>query len=65
MGELRFDSEGDEFARPVSQNAKTDLTGMFIQWGLVSNRQQAEYLMIALAIVIVIIAVFVYRSTAV
>ena len=65
MGDLRFDSEGDEFARPASENSKSDLTGMFITWGLVSNRQQAEYLMIALAILIAVIAFFVYRSTAV
>ncbi len=61
MGDLRFDSERDEFSRPESP--KTDLTGMLITWGLVSNRQQAEYVMIGLAVVIALIAFFVYRSS--
>lgn len=63
MGDLRFDSEGDEFTRSPSQDAGRDFTGMLITWGLVSNRQQAEAVMIGLAIAIVIIAFFVYRST--
>lgn len=62
MGELRFDSEGDEFRRPEGANSGRDFTGMLIKWGLVSNRQQAEYVMIGLAIVIAVVAFFVYRS---
>ncbi len=62
MGDLRFDTEGDEFARPASRDSGLDFTGMLIKWGLVANRQQAEYVMIGLAVVIALIAFFVYRS---
>ena len=62
MGDLRFDTDQEEFARPVSPTSGTDFTGMLVTWGLVSNRQQAEYVMIGLAVVIAIIAFFVYRS---
>ncbi len=63
MGDLRFDTDQEEFTRPPSMNSRRDFTGMLIAWGLVSNRQQAEYVMIGLAVVIAVIAFFVYRST--
>jgi len=63
MGDLRFDSDQeDEFKRPESPAQGGDLTGKLIAWGLVSNRQQAEYLMMGLAVLITIVAFFVYRS---
>ncbi|MDO8576521.1 MAG: hypothetical protein Q7R90_04375 [bacterium] len=63
MGDLRFDSDQqDEFSRPAGQASGGDLTGKLIAWGVVSNRQQAEYVMIGLAVLIAIIAFFVYRS---
>lgn len=61
MGDLRFDSEGDEFTR--RSDSGTDFTGKLITWGFVSNRQEAEYVMIALAIGISLLAYFVYRSS--
>ena len=64
MGDLRFDSDNaDEFRRPSSQEAGTDFTGKLVTWGIVSNRQQAEYLMIGLAIAIALLAYFVYSSS--
>ncbi|MDO8576459.1 MAG: hypothetical protein Q7R90_04030 [bacterium] len=63
MGDLRFDSDQqEEFGRPAGSASGGDLTSKFIAWGIVSNRQQAEYVMIGLAILIVIVAFFVYRS---
>jgi len=62
MGDLRFDTDQEEFTRPASPTSGGDFTGKLVAWGLVSNRQQAEYVMIGLAVVIAIIAFFVYRS---
>lgn len=65
MGDLRFDTDQqEEFGPPVGRPLGDDFTGKLIAWGLVSNRQQAEYLMIGLAVAIAVIAFFVYRSTA-
>jgi len=63
MSDVQFDQDGsNEFGTPPSSSG-TDLTGKLIQWGIVSNRQQAEYVMIGLAVAVVIIAFFVYRSS--
>jgi len=64
MGDLRFDTDQqEEFGPPASRPFGGDLTGKLIAWGLVSNRRQAEYLMIGFAVLIAVIAFFVYRST--
>ena len=63
MGDLRFDSDQEEFSRPAGRASESDFTGKLVAWGIVSNRQQAEYVMIGLAVLIAIIAFFVYRST--
>ncbi|OGG78146.1 hypothetical protein A3F56_03645 [Candidatus Kaiserbacteria bacterium RIFCSPHIGHO2_12_FULL_55_13] len=64
MGDLRFDSDQqEEFGPPAARPSGSDLTGKLIAWGIVSNRQQAEYVMIGLAVLIAVIAFFVYRST--
>ena len=63
MGEMQFQTDDqNEFGRPPQQSAGADLTGKLVTWGLVSNRQQAEYMMIGLAVLIAVIAFFVYRS---
>lgn len=63
MGDLRFDSDQqEEFGRPAGNTPGGDLTGKLIAWGVVSSRQQAEYVMIGLAVLIAVIAFFVYRS---
>ena len=41
-------------------NQGTDFTGKLIAWGLASNRQQAEYLMIGAALAVLVIAYLVY-----
>jgi len=61
MNEIQFEDKQDEFGAPPQMNQGTDFTGKLIGWGLASNRQQAEYLMIGLAVVIIIISFFVYR----
>ncbi len=62
MSDVQFQSDDQsEFGSPPSRSG-TDLTGKLIKWGIVSSRQQAEYVMIGLAILIAILAFFVYRS---
>lgn len=64
MGDLRFDTDQqEEFGRPAGRPSGSDFAGKLVAWGLVSNRQQAEYVMIGLAILIAVVAFFVYRST--
>lgn len=61
MADVQFDSDQtNEFGKPPQQ--KADFASKIISWGLVSSRKQAEYAMIGLAIVIIIIAFFVYRA---
>ena len=61
MGEMRFDSDSEnEFGAPPTENAGVDFTGKLVQWGVASNRKQAESVMIGLAVVVIIIAFLVY-----
>lgn len=63
MSDMQFETDNaNEFGRPAEAGG-LDLTGKLITWGLVSTRKEAEYVMIALAVVIAIIAFFVYRSS--
>ena len=60
MNEIQFEDKQDEFGRPPQMNQGTDFTGKLMAWGLASNRQQAEYLMIGAALAVLVIAYFVY-----
>jgi|GEM_PF-2495755 hypothetical protein len=57
MADVQFENQGEEFGRPP-QSSAFDLTGAMVRWGLVSTRQQAEYVMIALAVVAFLIAAY-------
>ena len=55
MGELRFDSDQqNEFVRPIQQSG-FDLTGRIVAWGLAKNRRQAEYVLIAVVVLALIV----------
>ncbi|HEY4488844.1 MAG TPA: hypothetical protein VJB97_04990 [Candidatus Paceibacterota bacterium] len=63
MGEMQFESDQEnEFGAPPVRN-QTDLTGKLIAWGLASNRQQAQYLMIGAFFVILIVAIWIYATS--
>ena len=63
MGEVSYDSDNsDEFGKPAGGLTSTDFTGKLIEWGLVSSRQQAEYVMICIAVAVVIVAILVYYA---
>jgi hypothetical protein len=63
MSEMQFDTEQqNEFGRPPELEKGSDWTGKLIAWGFASNRQQAEYVMIAVGIVLLVVAYFLYRG---
>jgi hypothetical protein len=63
MTDLQFDNTENEFGRPPVASAGFDITGKLVGWGLVSTRQQAEYVLIGLGVLVLIIAFFVYHGT--
>ncbi len=62
MSEMQFQDQTDEFGRPPVASGGFDLSGLLIKWGIASTRQQAEYVLIGVAAVVIIIAIFVYVS---
>ena len=62
MTDLQFNDQQDEFGRPPQASAGTDFTGKLVSWGLASNRQQAEYIMMGLAVLVVLIAGYFFFS---
>ena len=62
MSDLQFDTGQNEFGRPPEQASSFDLSGKLIQWGLVSNKQEASYVLIAVAVLALIGAYFLYSS---
>lgn len=64
MADLQFENQTNEFGRPPEASGGFDITGKLISWGLVSNRKEAEYLLIGVAVVALLAAFFFYRSTA-
>lgn len=63
MSDLRFETGDNEFATSRATPQGTDITGKLIAWGLVSDRQQASYLLIGIAVLALIIAFFLIRSS--
>lgn len=62
-GNIQFDTPGDDFSRPTQAvgSSGTDLTSRLISWGLAKDRQQAQYVMLAIAACAIILAFFVYK----
>jgi len=63
MADMQFNSdqqnEFSEYARPQSQGF--DLTGKLIQWGIVADRKQGEYILIGVLVIVLVLAFFIYR----
>ena len=53
---MHFDSQGDEYGAPPQRAAMFDLTSKLVSWGLVSTPQEAQYVLIAVAVIAVLIA---------
>ena len=60
---VQFDNQGDEYGRPPQRSSGFDLTGKIVQWGLVRSRDEAQYVLIAVAVVALLVAgFFVFHS---
>jgi len=55
---MQFNDSADEFGTPPTQSAGTDITGKLVTWGLASNRQQAEYILMAVGAVALLAALY-------
>lgn len=62
MSDLQFDTGQNEFGPPRVEKSGMDISGKLVEWGLVSNRQEASYVLIAIAVLALIAAYFLYSS---
>ncbi|MBI4088083.1 hypothetical protein HY418_01735 [Candidatus Kaiserbacteria bacterium] len=62
--EVRFENQGEEFGRPPQEAVGFDLAGKMVQWGLVASRKEAEYVLIGVGVVALLIAIFIFWSGA-
>ena len=58
--EIRFEEQGEEFGRPPERSSGYDITGKLVQWGLASNRKQAEYILAAVGVGALVLALIVW-----
>lgn len=53
---VRFENQGEEFGAPPTRSGGFDMSDKLVTWGLVASRQEAQYVLIAIAVVIFIVA---------
>lgn len=53
---VRFENQGDEYGGPPARSQGFDLTGKLVQWGLVKSPQEAQYVLLAIAVLAFVIA---------
>lgn len=59
MSEMQFNTEQEnEFGRPPQVSESASWSAKLVSWGLASNRQQAEYIMIAAVVLAALIAAY-------
>jgi hypothetical protein len=61
MSDLQFDGSANEFGAPPSQSIGTDITGKIVAWGLASNREQAQYVLVGVVAVLLVLAFILYK----
>jgi hypothetical protein len=59
---VRF-NEGDDYGAPPQRSEGFDLTGKLVSWGLVSSREQAQYVLIAVAVIAVLVAGYFFMGS--
>jgi hypothetical protein len=62
MNDIRFDTQENEFGAPTQASQGFDLSGKLISWGLVSDRKQAEYVLIFVAIGALVLSYVAYKA---
>lgn len=60
--QVQFENQGEEFGRPPVENG-FDITGKLVSWGLVSSRQEAQYVMITVAVLALVAAFFLFTRS--
>lgn len=58
MADMQFEDQTNEFGAPPQQSAGFDLTGKLVDWGLVSSTEEAQYVLIGVAVVAFLAAAF-------
>ena len=53
---VQFSSEGDDYGAAPQRSEGFDLTGKLVNWGLVSSREEAQYVLIAVAVIAILVA---------
>ena len=62
MGDVQFDQDNaNEFGAPPT-SAGTGMTARLIKWGFVSTEAEAQYVLIAVAVVALVLAFFLLKS---
>ena len=64
MSEVSFEDQGDNFGRPSKFLEAFDLGALLIKWRIASTRQQAQYILIGVILVAIMLAFFVYHVAA-
>ena len=61
QGGVQFQADdANEFGRPPSASGGFDITGKLVEWGLVSSRDEAQYVLIGIGVVVLLVAVFIF-----
>lgn len=61
--QVQFENQGQEFGKPPVESGP-DFTSKLVSWGLVSSRQEAQYVMIGIAVLAIVVAVFFFARSA-
>lgn len=61
--QVRFENQGDEFGAPPQRGGGMDLSAALVRSGLVSSAEQAQYVLVGIAVLIFLFAgYFFFRS---
>jgi len=59
MSDLKFDNSIDEFGRPPQMKNGFDPSGKLVEWGFVESHREAQYVLIAVGVLALIVAFFI------
>ena len=58
MNDIQFENQGEEYGPPPKRFAGFDMTALLLKWRVVSSRHNAEYVLMGVALVAVVLALF-------
>lgn len=62
--QVQFQTDNQNEFGPPPQDTSADFTGKMVAWGLVSTREEAQYVMVGVAVLSFIAAFFFFFSSA-